>query len=263
MNDKAESFELTAPVDSLPVANDPMSILAAALKRGIDTDQLSKLMDLQERYDKNEARKAYYMALAASTVDMPVVTKDKINLQYNSPYASRENIINTISPHLSKFGLSHRWALDQSAGIAVACVLSHEAGHSESVTVSGPPDTSGKKNELQQIKSTITYLEVVSFEAITGTASEGGGMNDDGNHGVPVLTEKEKAVRTKREPQTPITSEQIAQLKLHAERLRKEVEDGKPVKRILNQVVFYIDSTAKLTKRDTADILARLDSEAE
>jgi hypothetical protein len=252
MNDKAESFELTpAGVETLPVANDPMSILAAALERGIDTDQLSKLMDLQERYDKNEARKAYYMALAASTVDMPVVTKDKINLQYNSPYASRENIINTISPHLSKFGLSHRWALDQSAGIAVACVLSHEAGHSESVTVSGPPDTSGKKNELQQIKSTITYLEVVSFEAITGTASEGGGMNDDGNHGVPVLTEKEKAVRAKRKPPPKATEKQIIKLQEYLDSGTLNIRDTKYIKANID----------RMSKLDAAGILDTLRKE--
>jgi hypothetical protein len=263
MNDTAESFELTpAGVETLPVVNNALSQIIAAAEHGVGVEELSKLMDMQERYEKNEARKAYFEALAASAIDMPVVTRDKINLQFDSKYSSKGNTINTIGPHLSKFGLSHRWSLDQSAGIAVTCVLSHTAGHSETVTIKGPPDTSGKKNELQQIKSTITYLEIMTFEAVTGTASQAGSMDDDGNTGVPVLTENEKAVRTKREPQDPITSEQIAQLKLHAERLRKAVDDGKPVKRILNQVVFYVDNTAKLTKRDTADILARLDSEA-
>jgi hypothetical protein len=254
MNDTAESFELTAPVDSLPVANDPMSILAAALERGIDTDQLSKLMDLQERYDKNEARKAYFEALAASAIDMPVVTKDRINLQYDSQYSSKENMINTIGPHLSKFGLSHRWQLDQSAGIAVTCVLSHVAGHSESVTVKGPPDTSGKKNELQQIKSTITYLEIVSFEALTGTASQSGSMNDDGNIGVPVLTAKEKAVRANRESQPLATKKQRADMDDYLAGFKDKLPESQ---RAYAQLKSYLDDD-NMTRTFAAQTLINL-----
>ena len=248
MNDVVEKLELTPYTESLPVANTPLQILAAAMERGVDTVQLEKLMELQERYDKNEARKAYYMALAASTVSPPVVTKDRINLQYDSQYSSLENTVNTISAHLSKFGLSHRWSIDQSAGINVTCTLSHEAGHSESVTVSGPADTSGKKNELQQIKSTITYLKIVTFEAITGTASADGSMNDDGNHGVPVLTDKEKAVRAKRKPQDKATDAQIISLK-------DWVEAGKLTGR---QAEYITENLDRMSKLDAADLLKKI-----
>ena len=251
MNDIVEKLELTPLAEFTPAANNPMQILAAALERGVDTDQLSKLMDLQERHDKNEARKAFFEALAASAVDMPIVTKDKINLQFDSRYSSRENIINTIAPHLSKFGLSHRWGLDQSAGITVTCILSHVAGHSESVAMTGPADTSGKKNELQQIKSTITYLEIVTFEAVTGTASQAGSMDDDGNNGVPVLTEKEKSVRAKREPQPKATKEQTAELQDYLDSGSLNVRDTEYIKANID----------RLTKRDAADILKTLKTE--
>lgn len=254
MNTETKELTITpegAEIKTLPVANNPLEILAAAMKRGVNTEQLSKLMDLQERYEKNEARKAYYLALAASTVDIPTVTKDKINLQYDSPYSSRENIVNTISPHLSKFGLSHRWDLDQSAGIAVTCILSHEAGHSESTTMKGPPDSSGSKNELQQIKSTITYLEIVTFEAITGTASQNGSMNDDGNNGVPVLTDKEKAVRAARPKPPRATKEQTANLKDH-------LESGKLNVRDTDYITANLD---RMTKSDAAGILLTLKKE--
>jgi hypothetical protein len=54
-------------------------------------------------------------------------------------------------------------------------------GHSETVSLSGAPDTSGAKNPLQQIKSTITYLEIATFCGVTGTASQAASMDDDGN----------------------------------------------------------------------------------
>ena len=42
----------------------PLSMLASALQQGHDVDKLGKLMDLAERYEANEARKAFATALS-------------------------------------------------------------------------------------------------------------------------------------------------------------------------------------------------------
>jgi len=49
------------------------------------------------------------------------------------------------------------------------------------VTLFGPADSSGSKNPLQQVKSTVTYLRKATFEAITGIASSNPTDDDDGN----------------------------------------------------------------------------------
>ena len=159
----------------------PMSMLAVAVQKGMDVATIKDLMDLSDRWEKNEARKAYAVALAEFKANPPTVYKDKKNTQYDSMYTTIGNLVNTINTELSKHGLSARWDIDQSAGIKVTCVLTHRAGHSESVSMSGPPDDSGKKNPLQQIKSTVTYLKIATFEAVTGTASANGNVDDDGN----------------------------------------------------------------------------------
>ena len=41
------------------VAITPMQMIAQAVAQGADIDKLQKLMDLQERWEANEARKAY------------------------------------------------------------------------------------------------------------------------------------------------------------------------------------------------------------
>ena len=46
--------------------------------------------------------------------------------------------------------------------------------------MSAPPDTSGSKNLIQQLKSTKTYLEIATFESVTGIAAIDKG-DDDGN----------------------------------------------------------------------------------
>jgi len=189
----ADNGETPQPLVYLP-SNQPdyPGMISAAINKGLPIETLEKLMDLNERYEKNEARKQYFFALAGFAKDLPVVTKDKFNKQYGSNYASLENTSNTIARALAPFGLKHHWSVDQTSEIAVTCTLSHVAGHSEQSTISGPVDTSGAKNELQQIKSTITYLKLATLETITGTASAEGSTSDDGNTAEPIQTITER-----------------------------------------------------------------------
>jgi hypothetical protein len=262
MNDKAESFELTAPVDSLPVVNDPMQMLGAALDRGMSVADLGPLMDLVERDQANKARVAFMAAMADFQAVCPTIKKTKRADRY--VYAPLDQVLRTIRPHLESNGLSIRFDTEMTDNsiITAICTVSHRNGHSEVSHFAAPIDSEMRVNDTQKVGSANSYARRYALmNALNLVASN---EDDDGfTADLPPQSEKRKAEIAAREPQAPITSEQIAQLKLHAERLRKEVEDGKPVKRILNQVVFYVDNTAKLTKRDTADILARLDSEAE
>lgn len=162
--------------------NNPNSMLAMALEQKMDTGTIEKLMDLRDRWEATEAKKAFHEAVAAFKLNPPRVFKDRENKQYNSRYTSKGNLVNTVNKVLSQHGLNARWDIKQEGNvITVGCILSHVMGHSERVELSGPPDESGSKNKLQQIKSTKTYLEIATFEAVTGVASEQGSMDDDGN----------------------------------------------------------------------------------
>lgn len=162
-------------------ASTPMQMLAVAVSRGAGIDELGKLMDLQERWEKTEARKAFVDAISAFKAHSIQILRDKTNTQYNSKYVSLGQLVGTVTPFLSQHGLSCRWDIDQAAGIKVTCVMTHTDGHSESVSMVVPPDDSGKKNPIQQIKSAITYGKVCTFESICGLASSDGNLDDDGN----------------------------------------------------------------------------------
>lgn len=60
-----------------PAAITPMDMLKVAVDRGADLEQLEKLMDLQERWEKNQAKKAFVEALSAFKADPPTVIKSK------------------------------------------------------------------------------------------------------------------------------------------------------------------------------------------
>jgi len=54
------------------------------------------------------------------------------------------------------------------------------------------PDSSGGKNSIQAIGSTISYLERYTFMAATGLAAKG--MDDDGGGAEPIKTITEKQI---------------------------------------------------------------------
>lgn len=170
----------------------PAQLLAIAVNQNADLDKLEKLMALQERWESNEARKAFNVAVAEFKKNPPDIIKDKENKQYGSKYATLANLVNNGSAALAPYGLTVDWKVDQQGQqIKVTCILKHALGHSEEVSITGMPDESGAKNKLQQIKSTITYLKGETFQCVTGvTARDCPGDNDGNGAGKPAVSEK-------------------------------------------------------------------------
>ena len=191
-----ETTESVTVEANLPSFN-PSGLLEIAVQKGTDFEQLEKLIALEERWKAGKAKEEYMLAVAAFKKNPPIVTKDRYNKQYESYYTSLANLVNTVNKGLGEFGLSAHWSYDQTdKSITVTCILSHAAGHSEKVSLSAGPDTSGKKNPIQEIKSTTTYLRAATFEAVTGTASVEVSQDDDGNGSSPktaIITEEQQA----------------------------------------------------------------------
>jgi len=171
--------------------NSPFAMTKLGLAHGQSLADIEKMLELQIKWEENEAKKAYFGAVAGFKENPPEVLKDKKNSQFNdSGYTSIGNLLKTVNPVLGKHGLSASYEITQAGElITVACKLSHRLGHSESVSMSAPPDKSGgnSKNPIQQIKSTITYLKGVTFESVTGLAATDANRDDDGNAaGTPV-----------------------------------------------------------------------------
>jgi len=158
----------------------PAKLLEIAVSNGADVANLEKLMGLQERWEANEARKAYVKAMTEFKADPPLINKDKTvsykDVKYN--HASLANVTETINKALSGHGLSAAWNTKQNNGdITVSCVITHIAGHSESTSLTAKSDTSGSKNAIQAIGSTVSYLERYTILALTGLSTHE--MDDD------------------------------------------------------------------------------------
>lgn len=170
----------------LPVraSDNPNSMLALAIEQKMDAATIKDMMDLRDRWEAGEARKAFVQAMADFKANPPEILKKKlVKFETQSgttsySHAELADVTEAILQPLAAHGFSHRWEVKQDNAITVTCVLTHRQGHSESVTLSSPPDDSGKKNKIQQVASTITYLQRYTLLAITGLAAKG--MDNDG-----------------------------------------------------------------------------------
>lgn len=184
-------LEQPSPPRALQQVATPSYLLQLAVEQGADLDRLERLMALQERYEANEARKACVEAMAAFKSEPIEIFKRKqvgftnregVFVGYS--HAELSDITDAIGPAMARHGLSYRWDLVQDTNsITVKCVVTHRMGHSESVSMTAPPDNSGKKNAIQQMASSVTYLQRYTLLAITGMSTKG--MDDDGNGGEP------------------------------------------------------------------------------
>jgi hypothetical protein len=169
----------------------PAQLLAIAAQRGATLDELDRFIGLQERFDANEARKAFNAAFAAfKAAAIKIVRDRKITdgpLKGKS-HATLAGIINVVTPELSRHDLSLSWKTtkDDKDWIEVTCHLKHKAGHVESVSMGGPPDAGGAKNAIQARASTTSYLQRYTAKSILGLAEQDD--DDDGNgNGQPVV----------------------------------------------------------------------------
>lgn len=163
----------------------PMSMIQMAVQQGADIEKLQKLMDLQERWEKNEARKAFNGAFAAFKTEAVRVIKNKAVTAgplSGKSYAELFSVVDAVTPALSEHGLTAAWSItkDDKDWIEVTCQLKHVLGHSEAVSMGGPPDTGGAKSAIQARASTISYLQRYTLKAICGVAER-----DDDKNGAP------------------------------------------------------------------------------
>lgn len=166
----------------------PMDMIDRALASNATPETLERLLALQERWEASQARKAYDEAMAAAKAEIPVISKNRTvdftTAKGRTHYRHEDlaEIARTVNPILGKHGLSYRFRTSSAANepVSVTCIVSHRLGYFEENTLVGPRDDSGNKNSLQQVGSTLTYLQRMTLKAALGLAAA---EDDDGKRG--------------------------------------------------------------------------------
>jgi len=171
----------------------PLAMLASALEAGHDITKLEKLMDMAERYEANEARKAFAAALSDFQGLVPAIVETKlatVTMQsggsYTYSYADLDIIMKAIRPHLKATGLSVRYdaeVSDDGARIRSTCYVMHRDGHTEKTTFVVPLDEAMKVNDSQKMGSANSYAcrynVVNALGLTTGEDDDGHSLHSD------------------------------------------------------------------------------------
>lgn len=185
----------------MEVDTSPSGMLAYAMRQGADMEQISRLMDLKDRWEAGEARKAFVAAMAAFKSEPLTIIKDK-HVQFQTSkgvtvydHATIGNVTAVIVSALAKHGFSHKWEPTQADGkITVLCKITHSQGHSETTTMTASADDSGGKNSIQAIASTVTYLQRYTLLAATGLATSDQADDDGRGSEPPAQQERDQIV---------------------------------------------------------------------
>lgn len=165
---------------NVPAAVTPMDMIDRALVAGADPSTLEKLLALQERWEANQGRKAFDEAMAAAKAEIPTIRKNRLvdftgktGVRTNYRHEDLAEIARTVNPILGKYGLSYRFRTkaEPNEPVSVTCIVTHRLGYFEENTLTGPRDDSGNKNSLQQVGSTLTYLQRMTLKAALGLAA--------------------------------------------------------------------------------------------
>jgi ERF superfamily len=207
--------EISSHVPALAQWTTPMSMLDRAITGGASIEVLEKLMGLQERHEVNQARKAFDNAMADAV--FPIIKKNKA-VDFTSAkgrtYYKHEDlaeVLRTVTPILGEHGLSHRFRVTSNVNepITVTCIISHRDGYFEETTLCAGKDDTGGKNLIQQVGSTITYLQRMTLKAALGLAAS----DDDDGRASGDFPGDRQAETTYAPPPGSITQDQADQIR--------------------------------------------------
>lgn len=157
-----------------------------AANPSVDVAKLKEIVELQERILRHQAKADFDGAFAEMQSQIPIISEKGeilVDGKLRSRYATNEDIQELVKPILAEHGFSLRFRNEHLDGnrLKVIGILSHRAGHSECDEFVCPPDTSGKKNDIQAIGSTRAYGQRYTTLALLNIATRG--TDDDGKTG--------------------------------------------------------------------------------
>lgn len=157
-------------------ANEAVGLLPmierAARDPNVDVDKMERLMSMMERVEQRHAEASFAADLAEMQDELPSIG-ERGNAAGRYTYALWEDINAAIKPVLKRHGFALSFRTDFSDGISVTGVLSHKGGHKIETTIKLPADSSGNKNAVQAVASSVSYGKRYTASALLNLTSHG------------------------------------------------------------------------------------------
>lgn len=183
-------------IDEPPTNTSETSALLAVIERialnpDADIEKLERMLDMQERILNRNARQEFAAAMANLQAELPEVEKTAKG-HGTITYAKFEHILAAVKPHLIRHGFAITHRCNNANGVVtVTAVLSHRSGHSEETSINLPADTSGSKNAVQAIGSSMEYGRRYTMNALLGIATRDADV--DGGQPQSLISQKQIA----------------------------------------------------------------------
>lgn len=150
-----------------------MAVIArAAADPQTDVEKMERLMAMYERIEGKRAEAAFANDLAEMQDKLPSIG-ERGNAAGRYTYALWEDINAAIKPILKAHGFALSFRTSHENGITVTGVLSHRDGHREETSITLPADSSGNKNAVQAVASSVSYGKRYTAGALLNLTSHG------------------------------------------------------------------------------------------
>ncbi|WP_208441684.1 ERF family protein [Bartonella raoultii] len=159
-------------------------ILERALQSDVDLDRLKSLLELREKEIERQERQDFIRDLSAMQMEYKNIEQNALNTHTKSIYTTLDKYIDAIKEPLAKhhFALFSQIKEQNSNGITVEMTLTHKSGNEISTQGTFPFDTTGSKNSIQAVGSTITYARRYLLGMLLNVARK-----EDDTDGVTIL----------------------------------------------------------------------------
>lgn len=174
------------PADDAPESTSQglaLVIERLAANPAVDVAKLEKLIELQERILRHQAKAAFDDAFATMQGELPtIVEKGRTN---NGTYATLEDIVEVVRPILTRhgFGISHETQWPGNGVVRIIAILTHRRGHEKRSVFESGADESGNKNDIQGLGSACSYGRRYSTLDVLNIVTRG--LDNDGRGARP------------------------------------------------------------------------------
>ncbi len=143
-------------------------------------------MAMHERMQARNAEAEFSAAMAEMQCEIPSIA-ERGKGHGSIRYATLEDINDVMKPIMQRYGFAISFKVEHHpGGINVTGILMHRAGHREQTTMLLPSDTSGSKNAVQAVASSVSYGKRYVMCAMLNITTRG--EDDDGYAAAPQAT---------------------------------------------------------------------------
>lgn len=185
-------------------------IAQAVMDPRCDVEKMKALLDMQERIETREEKKAFTVAFNRLQAELPIINRDgKIDHSSDggettrsgkralkTTYATYPNLNRVVGPLLKKHGFTFSSSMepDPSGSMVAVSTLEHIAGHSRSTHFRITADATGGKNNQQGWGSSQQYGMRYNMIALLNIVTEAReDADNDGFPVAPVVSEEQRA----------------------------------------------------------------------